>query len=757
MRNKLAAILVTFWMVVVFSAIGVAVYSQKTKYYEASAHTIAIDDGIENGTIRVERDTAHQGDSVVIYIEPAEGYRLKDSTLKYNDNVITDGTTFEMPDENVTIYAVFEKIPYVINYDTGDGASHGNVSTYVDGDNITLQPAVKLGYNFQGWYLDREYTRPVLSTSDLAGNVTLFAKFEIETYTITYHTDELTSHTGPAEYTVEETIELEPATKLGYAFLGWYLQDNYNGEPITTISNRIGDIDLYPRLEILEYDITYHLDADVTHNNPNSYTVNDDISLTPATRVGYTFGGWYSDSGLNHSIATISHRTGSIDLYARWQLNIYTITYHMGSGETHSNPETYNVTSVINLSDASRDGYTFDGWYSDPEFTTQITSIENSIGNIDLYPKYTVIVYNITYHVPNGATHENADTYSIINDISFTSATLTGYSFGGWYLDDQYIQRIYSTNAYLRNLDLYAKFTIITYSIIYHMGENETNSNSNPESYTVENSITLEPATKPGYNFVGWYTDDQYKNIISSISSRTGLLNLYPKFVLGNTITYHIDANTQNNNPLSYATGEVVVFSDATKSGYIFDGWYTESTFDNVITSTAGLDDDLDLYPKFDIITYTITYHMGSGETHSNPNTYDIENPVYFQPASKTGYVFDYWFDGNGIILDTENVLADIDLSPVFHAETYTITYHMDSGETHSNADNTYTDVLPVTFTDAVKLGYTFDGWYTESTFVNSITSTTGYYSNLDLYPKFTLNTYTITYHMGAGVIGIPF
>ncbi|MCR4661398.1 MAG: InlB B-repeat-containing protein, partial [Clostridia bacterium] len=83
-------------------------------------------------------------------------------------------------------------------------------------------------------------------------------------------------------------------------------------------------------------------------------------------------------------------------------------------------------------------------------------------------------------------------------------------------------------------------YDLCEYNIKYNLDNGIKN--ENPKKYTVEDSIVLKAAQRTGYNFLGWYEDSEYKTKIDTISSRTGDINIYPKFeVCEYTINYNID------------------------------------------------------------------------------------------------------------------------------------------------------------------------------------------------------------------------
>lgn len=117
------------------------------------------------------------------------------------------------------------------------------------------------------------------------------------------------------------------------------------------------------------------------------------------------------------------------------------------------------------------------------------------------------------------------------------------------------------------------------------------------------------------------------------------------------TITYHLDSDTtfQNNAtpPTTYTIGSVIELPNAVKSGATFKGWYSDSAFEKKVDKIwAGMYGNLDLYPKFDIVSYTINYYNVGNGSHSNPKTYNKATGVTtLTNATKQDYEFKGWYD----------------------------------------------------------------------------------------------------------------
>lgn len=116
-------------------------------------------------------------------------------------------------------------------------------------------------------------------------------------------------------------------------------------------------------------------------------------TLPTLTASGYTFGGWYTNSGLTTKAVAGSTISSDVTLYAKWTAipTGYTITYNnMGHGSTPS--KVSNATKLPStLPTLSATGYTFGGWYTDSGLTTKAVAGSTISSNITLYAKWTAI------------------------------------------------------------------------------------------------------------------------------------------------------------------------------------------------------------------------------------------------------------------------------------------------------------------------------------------------------------------------------
>ena len=312
----------------------------------------------------------------------------------------------------------------------------------VAGGELLKLPVVdeRTGYTFDGWYKD-DGTK-IEAGDEVTGNITLYAKWTADTYTIAYNLNGGNNIDNPTSYNVEtETITLSSTTRTGYTFGGWYDNATFAGEKITQIAKgSTGDITLHAKWTADTYTIAYNLNGGENNvDNPTSYNVETEtITLSSTTKTGYTFDGWYDNANLTgEKIAQIAKgSTGNITLYAKWTADTYTIAYKLNGGNNVDNPTSYNVeTETIILSSPTRTGYTFGGWYTDEAFTNVKTQIaKGSTGNITLYAKWTANKSGITITLPESNDPE-INLRQVTNGDKVTFTANGGFESYAWYID----------------------------------------------------------------------------------------------------------------------------------------------------------------------------------------------------------------------------------------------------------------------------------------------------------------------------------
>ncbi|MEA4993037.1 MAG: S-layer homology domain-containing protein [Oscillibacter sp.] len=194
------------------------------------SHNITVqNDG--NGTASASAATAVAGTEITLTAAPDTGYQFKEWQI-ISGGITVAADKFTMPDNTVTVKAIFEQIPAVLHTITvqndGNGTASASAATAVAGTEITLTAAPDTGYQFKEWQIisggitvaDNKFTMP-------AANVVVKAVFEpipVVSHTVTFDPNGGTRTGGGAliQTIVSGSAATAPTvTRSGYTFTGW--------------------------------------------------------------------------------------------------------------------------------------------------------------------------------------------------------------------------------------------------------------------------------------------------------------------------------------------------------------------------------------------------------------------------------------------------------------------------------------------------------------------------------------------------------
>ena len=186
-----------------------------------------------------------------------------------------------------------------------------------------------------------------------------------------------------------------------------------------------------------EYDM---FNIEINPNNDDSNTsveirYGDPLgALTEPHKDGYTFEGWFDNNGNPVDEDTVI--TSEITITARYNPIEYEITYNLDGGNT-TNVNKYTIEDEVVLSNPTKNGYNFLGWYTNDTFEGDpVTKIDlGSTGPKEFFAKWEVINYTITYNLNNGVQAADAIEEYNVDTVTFDLPfpTRENYHFKGWY------------------------------------------------------------------------------------------------------------------------------------------------------------------------------------------------------------------------------------------------------------------------------------------------------------------------------------
>lgn len=249
------------------------------------------------------------------------------------------------------IKAVGYKVNYTVSFNSNDGSTVDDITEVPYNSTITaLSDPVKPGFVFGGWYKEKELVnRWDFDNDKVTSDITLYAKWTINSYTLVYRAGANGSIRGNTTQTVNRggsgtTVTAVPDT--GYRFVRW-------SDGVTTASrtdtNVTGNIEVTAEFEINTYTATFDSNGgSIVSSQTVPYNTTAAEPETPA-REGCMFEGWYSDSTLSTRFDFSTPITGDITLYAKRE-------YNPEPEDDQDQAKTITVTEVTNSLFAGNEG-----------------------------------------------------------------------------------------------------------------------------------------------------------------------------------------------------------------------------------------------------------------------------------------------------------------------------------------------------------------------------------------------------------------
>ena len=153
------------------------------------------------------------------------------------------------------------------------------------------------------------------------------------------------------------------------------------------------------KTKVKTYKITYVLKGGTNNKkNTKKYKSTKNTKLYSPKRKGYTFKGWYKDKNYTKRIRKIKKGSkGNKRIYALWKAVKYKLSYTSNGGvNDYRNKKKYTCERSVKLYPATKENYTFVGWYKDKKLTKKVKKLKKGTrGNIRLYAKWQLEALNI--------------------------------------------------------------------------------------------------------------------------------------------------------------------------------------------------------------------------------------------------------------------------------------------------------------------------------------------------------------------------
>lgn len=596
--------------------------------------------------------------NITLLIPTRDGYTFQG--WEYKNNVITEINTANICHmELKALWTYYTLTTNVNNSKAGTVLSYNNTKITKD-KSITIIATTNPGYTFNGWYDgDKELTKNLSYTFNMpAENLSYTARwtannntaYKVEHYlqnlddnnypTTPYETDNLTGTTDTLTNGEVKTYEGFTSPTI--------TQVNINGDGSTVIKVN------YTRNT---YTVSLSQDNDKagTITGAGTYKYGKSITVTSETNPGYTFNGWYNGDNQTSPLETYTFNmpANNLSYKAKWTANTntaYRVEYYF---QTIYNEYLWNPSEIDNLTGTTDtltnvQVKTYEGFTS-----PSITQVNiNGDGSTVIKLHYSRNEYSvlITENIENAGNLRGAGSYKYESSIQIKATAKPGYTFIGWYLNDE----IYSEgNSF--------NYTICSYSV-----EFEARFTVNQYTITIDNQA--EHVIITGITNGNMYDYDSQIKLIAKNES-----GLFVIWKIGESVVCFGDEYTFNV-PANDVTIVITTSPYVRRNNKIYFGTYPQTKVNdvllidelNILAGDLPMVNDAKSWSEYNYyLDDNLTSFMYYQDIdYDNNGTYDYRG-VYFTQfrtsyQEKNGYLTNniYWFSYDPIewdILETNN------------------------------------------------------------------------------------------------------
>lgn len=261
-------------------------------------------------------------------------------------------------------------------------------------------------------------------------------------------------------------------------------------------------------------------------------------------------------------------------------------------GTTFAQPQTIDRGGKFTEPAApSKENHTFAGWYNGDEKFDFDADTTNAPNVLNLVAKWDINQYTVKFVSDHGSfADQTIEHGKPIDTGKLIIPTVEGFTFDGWYADENRTIEFDFTKPIKSNTTVYAKWTANDYEVSFITEHSDA-----PASQNVKYNGTAKDPGKlsaEGYTFIGWYTDNTHTKEFNFSTPITGDTKVYAKWeknapVLPDTYALNVSgafvyvdgvdvtaSAGDTSLPLEKdASVRLVADPDRMPSGMVFDRW----------------------------------------------------------------------------------------------------------------------------------------------------------------------------------------
>ena len=489
---------------------------------------------------------------------------------------------------------------------------------------------------------------------------------------------------------------------------------------------------------------------------------------TSVSKPGYMFKGWKDASGNTVTKDTVVN--DNLKLTAEWEIKKYTLTVKPNGGVWNNQTENKTIeqeymstTTIDNPTKGSTYKITFDSNNTNATISKNIVEAERPFSNWKLTKdvndvttklennKFTFGTSNATIEA-NYKVNSNNTTLALISKAGHTCKWNTksdgsGTSYSSGYANysansNITLYAICSANSYKVLLDNQGATTAGTSNVSVTYGKNISNITVPAKEYKVtlvyDSTKTEEKTVK--LTFGGYYSETNGKGIQYINASGSGV-KAYDK---ASNTTLYAKWNSAS-----------ITLPTPSKTGYTFDGWYTQSSGGTKVSNTYTPAGNVTLYAHWTNVNYTLTINPNGGiwnnTTSNSTKTGTTNSKLSIANPTPKGYTVSFNSNGGNNVnsITSQRTFTNWSLSGSGSISGTTYTFGSGNATLTANYNNG-----SITLPSATKAGHKFKGWYSNgcgTTFIGNAGESYTPTSNVTLKACYSYYAYILDVYPNGG------
>lgn len=489
---------------------------------------------------------------------------------------------------------------------------------------------------------------------------------------------------------------------------------------------------------------------------------------TSVSKPGYMFKGWKDASGNTITKDTVVN--DNLKLTAEWEIKKYTLTVKPNGGVWNNQTENKTIeqeymstTTIDNPTKGSTYKITFDSNNTNATISKNIVEAERPFSNWKLTKdvndvttklennKFTFGTSNATIEANYGVNSNNT-TLALISKAGHTCKWNTksdgsGTSYSSGYANysansNITLYAICSANSYKVLLDNQGATTAGTSNVSVTYGKNISNITVPAKEYkvTLVYDSTKTEEKKVKLTFGGYYSETNGKGIQYINASGSGV-KAYDK---ASNTTLYAKWNSAS-----------ITLPTPSKTGYTFDGWYTQSSGGTKVSNTYTPAGNVTLYAHWTNVNYTLTINPNGGiwnnTTSNSTKTGTTNSKLSIANPTPKGYTVSFNSNGGNNVnsITSQRTFTNWSLSGSGSISGTTYTFGSGNATLTANYNNG-----SITLPSATKAGHKFKGWYSNgcgTTFIGNAGESYTPTSNVTLKACYSYYAYILDVYPNGG------